>query len=205
MLIEKQTATHITSMEQLPKILVLNANAEPIEWLDYEGYCTLASKGKILWTMGEYEIVLRGGINAKTGQQSKLKIDSIVAIKNNVSPFSYRTHAPALTNDALFQRDRYLCAYCGQTYKRKELTRDHVHPQSKDGKDVWENVVTACKPCNSWKDDMTLEQAGMQLIYLPYEPNFYESMILNNRRILSDQMTFLMRGVHKNSRLRMNA
>lgn len=205
MLINKQSAMQITSLDQLPKILALNANAEPIGWLDYEDYCKQAAKSKILWSTGQYEIVLRGGTNAKTGKQSTLKIDSIIAFANNVSPFSYRTHAPALTNDALFQRDRHLCAYCGQEYKRKELTRDHVHPQSKGGPDVWENVVTACKPCNSWKDDMTLEQAGMQLIYLPYEPNFYESMILNNRKILHDQMEFLMRGVHKNSRLHMNA
>ena len=42
----------------------------------------------------------------------------------------------------------------------------------------------------------------MKLLYVPYEPNHYENMILSNRNILTDQMEYLMSGVPKNSRVR---
>lgn len=205
MLIEKETAKHVTSLNQLPKILSVNANAEPLKWLTYEDYCKLEVKGKILWSMGKYEVILRGGTNAKTGRQSTLTIDTIVAVKNDKSPYSYRRHAPALSNRALFERDKCLCAYCGNKFKRHELSADHVIPKSKGGKDTWENLVAACKPCNGLKDARTPEQAGMELLYVPYTPNYYETLILEERNILADQMEFLMKGVHKHSRLHLNA
>ena len=60
-------------------------------------------------------------------------------------------YGPArLTNENLFLRDGYKCVYCGKE-SENGLTRDHVIPSSKGGKDVWENVVTACEPCNLMK------------------------------------------------------
>jgi len=204
MLNEVEKAQPPVTLDQL-KILTLNANAEPLGWVKYEEYAYYASSNKILWTLGQYEITLRGGINARTGLQSKMVIDSIIALDNKTSPYSYRKHAPALTNSALFERDKNLCAYCGSQFKRQELTREHIMPKSKGGKNTWENVVAACKPCNGLKDNRTPEQAGMELLFLPYCPNFHEDLILKNKSILADQMEFLLRGVHKNSRLHLNA
>ena len=48
-------------------------------------------------------------------------------------------------------RDGYVCYYCG--YEGKELTIDHIIPVSKAPElaiDI-NNMVTACKPCNSKK------------------------------------------------------
>lgn len=42
------------------------------------------------------------------------------------------------------------CHYCR---KRKLLTIDHVIPLSKGGKHVKENIVPACRSCNSKKKD----------------------------------------------------
>lgn len=199
MLINKENPIEI--VESLPKILCLNKGGEAIDWITYEDAATYKAKGKILWSMGTYEVALRGGTNAKTGKQSVLTLDTIIAIDNDVSPNKYRNRDPRLSNTTLFERDRNLCAYCGTVFRSKALTRDHVHPTSKGGKDVWENVVTACTGCNQTKGDKTPEQADMPLLYVPYTPTHNEHLILKNRNILADQMQFLMTGVSKHSRI----
>jgi 5-methylcytosine-specific restriction endonuclease McrA len=146
-------------------------------------------------------VKLRGGTNAITGERSTLTIDTIVALDNKTSPTKFRRDTPALTNRELFARDRHLCAYCAVQFTASRLTRDHIHPRSKGGPDVWENVVTACRACNQTKDARTPSQANMVLNYVPYVPSYNETMILKNRRILEDQMEFLIKGVSKNSRL----
>lgn len=187
--------------ESFPRILALTASGEATDWITYEQAATYYAKGKILYSLGTHEMQLRGGTNAKTGEQSILKIDTIVALANDTSPNKYRTRDPRLSNKTLFERDRNLCAYCGKTHKYKDLTRDHILPSSKGGKDVWENVVTACCACNQWKGDKTPEQADMPLLYVPYTPTHNEHLILKNRNVLCDQMAFLMHGVSKHSRI----
>ncbi|MGI9296749.1 MAG: HNH endonuclease [Gammaproteobacteria bacterium] len=92
--------------------------------------------------------------------------------------------------------------YCGDEFSVSLLTRDHVTPLSRGGKDVWENVVTCCRPCNEAKDDHLLEENEMDLLSLPYAPNRAEGLILANRRILADQMDYLLARVNKVSRLK---
>ena len=41
----------------------------------------------------------------------------------------------------------------------------------------------------------------MPLLYVPYVPNRHEHFILRNRRILADQMEFLMAHLPQSSRL----
>ena len=45
------------------------------------------------------------------------------------------------------------------------------------------------------------DQANMPLLYTPYVPSLWEDFILRNRRILVDQMEFLLAHVPKSSRL----
>ena len=119
-----------------------------------------------------------------------LQLHPIVAARGHA-----RGHAldptPALTNTALFARDAHLCLYCGRECHRPQLTRDHVLPVSRGGRDVWENVVAACFQCNSRKGNRTPQQAGMPLLAVPYRPSWVEHLILSNRNILADQMAFL--------------
>jgi 5-methylcytosine-specific restriction endonuclease McrA len=114
-------------------------------------------------------------------------------------------NVPPLSNRELFHRDRHLCAYCGGVFSSTRLTRDHITPFSRGGRDTWMNVVTACRSCNERKSDRTPEQAGMELLYAPYVPNRAEYLILTNRRILVDQMEFLSQHVPVQSRLRATA
>ncbi|MEX0936041.1 MAG: HNH endonuclease [Gemmatimonadota bacterium] len=81
-----------------------------------------------------------------------------------------------VTNTFLFARDDYCCQYCGRHRRelrgRQFLTRDHVTPVSQGGQNVWQNVVTACSPCNNRKGNQTPEQARMPLRATPGEPNY---------------------------------
>ena len=55
------------------------------------------------------------------------------------------------------------------------MTIDHVIPKSKGGEDSFENCVTACRPCNADKDDLTLEEWGREHPN-PYRPHFLQMM-----------------------------
>lgn len=190
-------------MRQLPQVLQLDIAGNPQAWIDYETSAYHYAKGNVGWSMGEVEYDLRGGICAKTGEQSTLTINTIVAIKGlmNKKAMKHYNRVP-LTNKALFRRDQNMCAYCGDIFTGKDaLSRDHIQPVSRSGPNVWTNVVTACHPCNKMKDARTPEEAHMPLLYVPYTPNRSEWLILANRNILVDQMDFLMKHVPQESRL----
>jgi 5-methylcytosine-specific restriction endonuclease McrA len=73
-----------------------------------------------------------------------------------------------ISRRALFARDGWRCVYCGSTASR--LTLDHVLPRSRGGESSWENVVTACSPCNLRKGDRLLDEAGLTLRRIPKAP-----------------------------------
>jgi hypothetical protein len=153
--------------------------------------------------MGEVDFTIYGGTNAASGRQSTLTMNTIIAVRGKMSD---KQHTAAnrvpLSNRTLFRRDRNVCGYCGDEFVNADLTRDHILPTSRGGPNVWMNVVTACSTCNKQKDNRTPEEANMQLLYVPYVPNRAEFLILQNRRILADQMDFLIARVPEQSRLR---
>jgi HNH endonuclease len=154
----------------------------------------------VRWESGGQVAVFHGGHNAITGAQSIIAVNSIIGTRGvpKINPFQMR---PGLTNSKLFTRDRNVCAYCGGDFHEIELTREHIIPFAQNGIDNWMNVVTACRGCNHRKSSRTPEQANMPLLYAPYVPSLWEDFILRNRRILADQMEFLMAHVPKTSRL----
>ena len=147
------------------------------------------------------EFVLRGGTQRATGLQSVIRASSIIAIKGKDFIVRHFDHEPTLTKEMLLARDRHLCAYCAQSFRFGELDMEHIVPISKGGATSWMNLVAACKACNNRKANRTPEAAGMKLHYVPYVPNRYEAFILSNRKILADQMEFLLPGVPKSSRM----
>ena len=145
-------------------------------------------------------MAVRGGHSRMTGEQTVVRLSSIIACKGKV--FTKNRREPPLTNRALFRRDQLTCLYCGGEFPMSLLSRDHVHPLSKGGADCWTNVVTACKRCNARKGNALLEDSNMELLALPYRPNHAEYLALSHSgRILGDQMAFLKRQFSSNSRL----
>ena len=182
------------------KVLKLSASGVPQSWITLQEAVTHYAADDVRWEAGSQVACFRGGHNAVTGLQSRIDVASIIGTrgKPSIDPFAMRM---ALTNSKLFCRDRQICAYCGEWFGEEVLTREHIIPVSHKGPDTWMNVVTACTSCNHRKAGRTPEQAHMPLLYAPYVPSLWEDFILRNRRILADQMEFLMAHVPKSSRL----
>jgi len=182
------------------RLLSLDAHGRVLDWMSWQDATCLYVRGAVAWTLGDPCLEVHGGTCRRTGEQSRLDLHPIVAARGHA-----RAHAlaptPALTNPALFARDGGLCLYCGRGFNRPHLTRDHVVPISKGGRDTWENVVAACFSCNSRKGNRTPQQAAMPLLAVPYRPSWIEHLILSNRNILADQMTFLKNQVPRNARM----
>ncbi len=58
---------------------------------------------------------------------------------------------------AIYIRDGWKCAYCGNVYDRGFLSLDHIHAISHGGTNDAENLVTACRACNEKKSDRPFE------------------------------------------------
>ncbi|HEY8521472.1 MAG TPA: HNH endonuclease [Gammaproteobacteria bacterium] len=166
----------------------------PLEWVDYRVAATLYHSGQVAYSCGSPIYEVRGGFNAKTGARSVIVINSIIATEGDTRALERNRDAytPPLNNRTLFKRDANLCMYCGGQFRTSELTRDHVTPLSRGGRDAWTNVVTACRRCNNHKGGRTPEQAGLELIAVPFTPSYAEYIYLKGRRVLADQMEYLL-------------
>jgi len=169
------------------KVLRLNKAGTPVAWLTRQQAATLLVKDMVIWSLGERVFELRGGYN-RLGERSVLRLPSIVACEGKVHADSCQ---PPLENSFLFRRDQNLCLYCGNAFATANLSRDHVLPLSRGGRDSWTNVVTSCRRCNNRKADRIPEEAGMHLLAVPFAPNQYEFLYLTNHNVLADQMEFL--------------
>jgi len=184
----------------IPLILAIDVTGAPRGWITWKDAVASKASGRVDRELGDFSFTFHGGRSRLTGERSTISVSSIVALRGR-NPRGWTPQTPGLTNALLFQRDRYLCCYCGSQKRPELLTRDHIVPLSRGGADTWKNVVTACKPCNQKKGAKTPERAGMLMLYVPYMPSMYEAMILRNRRILADQMDFLANLLPKGSRL----
>ncbi len=190
-------------MEARLDVLQLDVSGRPQAWLSAKEAAVLYANDGVAWTLGDPFLVLRGGIQRKTGLQSRLELHPIVAVHGSVPSRAWR-QTPAISNHKLFARDRQVCAYCGNHFHLDALTREHIVPTSRGGIDTWMNCITACRNCNGRKGNRTLNELGWSLYYLPYVPSLHEDMILRGRRIVADQMEFLLASVPAHSRLRLD-
>ncbi|WP_425570314.1 HNH endonuclease [Pigmentiphaga soli] len=181
-------------------VLALDVAGTPVRWVDIDKAISLHVADRVAWELGETIVTYRGGTNHLTGLVSTVSTASIIAVRGREFRGD-RSASISVSRERLFARDKYICGYCGGHFAEHDLTIEHVTPESRGGANTWENIVTACRSCNQRKANRTPEQAGMPLLYLPYRPNRWEGMILRNRRILADQMEFLMAGVPVTSRL----
>jgi 5-methylcytosine-specific restriction endonuclease McrA len=184
-----------------PLILRLDVSGTPITWTPWEDAVCLYSRNMIAWTTGESVFTFHGGISRLTGKRSSITVNSIIAVKRTGDKRYQRRGIPPLSNKELFLRDGNLCMYCGDEFHDRNLTRDHVIPLSRGGRDGWSNVVAACKSCNARKANRLPEEANVTLLAVPYIPNWAEFLALSNRRILADQMEFLKAQFKQKNRL----
>lgn len=186
-------------MEQITQtvsqeVLRTDVAGMPLEWIDYRSAASLYHAGQVAYTCGSLIYTLHGGINALTGLQSAIEVSSIIATVGDTYAHERNSdrYTPPLNNRTLFRRDANVCMYCADRFSTSELTRDHVSPLSQGGTDTWTNVVTACRRCNNHKGGRTPEQARMQLVAVPFTPTYAEYIYLKGRRVLADQMEYLL-------------
>ncbi|MCW8925409.1 MAG: HNH endonuclease [Xanthomonadales bacterium] len=186
------------------RVLRTDVSGMPLEWVGYQEAVKLIILDQVSYSLGKTLYSIHGGTSALTGRQSVVSVNAIIATEGQ-HPHKHlfaSSYVPPLSNQSLFRRDQNLCLYCGEHFPNYLLSRDHVHPLSQGGQDRWVNVVTACKRCNNHKAGRTPEQAGMQLLAIPFTPTHAEYVYLQGRKILSDQMDFLLAHFPRNSVLR---
>jgi len=112
-----------------------------------------------------------------------MQVPCVVALNQYVPNTFKHVYRLKFSRETVFARDDYICQYCGtKTVKmtktkgkgRKALSKkrdlEHIHPVSRGGPTIWENVVCSCRSCNMYKNDRTPEEARMTLLREPYEP-----------------------------------
>lgn len=171
------------------KILKLTPAYRPQEWISFNETAKLICKGLVKHSWGDVTRTLRGGKSRLTGEQSLMDIPAIIVVNGLVK----EKCVPRMTNPLLFARDNYTCQYCAKEFPARQLTCDHIHPESLGGQRTWTNCVAACKRCNHFKNDNLLEDIpNMDLIAVPFEPNLFEFFYLqNSAKILPDQTQYL--------------
>jgi 5-methylcytosine-specific restriction endonuclease McrA len=139
--------------------LVLNASYEPLNVID-------ETRAVVLILQGKAESVVDTDRMCGSTNEA-LMFPSVVRLLYMADV--PRLRQVPLSRRALFQRDNFTCQYCGA--KPVKLEVEHVIPRSQGGKNLWQNVTTACRECNARKRDRTPEQAGMKLLSKPFAPS----------------------------------
>lgn len=138
-------------MSKYRKTLVVDSSFMPVSIISTERAFVISYKGNA-------EIIDEHPESFNlTNPNLDIKKPSIIRIFKYIK-HQYKKVPPSREN--IYKRDNYECVYCGSN---KNLTLDHVIPQSKGGKDSWDNLVTACRTCNSEKADLTLEEYGKEI------------------------------------------
>ncbi|MCC4244619.1 HNH endonuclease [Stappia indica] len=151
--------------------LVLNADYRPLAYYPLSLWAWQDAVKAVFLDrvniVSEYDITVRS-------PSSEFRLPSVVSLKSYVKPSRH----PAFTRFNVFLRDRFQCQYCGS---REELTFDHLVPRSKGGQTTWDNVITACSPCNLRKANKSCADIGMWPMHLPFPPTVQD--LHNNGRL----------------------
>ena len=159
-------------------VLVLNQDYQPLNICNARRAIVLVGRGKA-------ELLLNGRGNVRSVSWT-IPIPSVIRLVNMVKRPLVRRR---LSRQAVFYRDGFTCQYCGNP--TRELTVDHVMPRYRGGAQVWENVVSACIPCNHRKAGLTPGEARMRLIREPRTPRPNPYYIFHHRSLQEEWRQFI--------------
>lgn len=140
----------------MARALVLNSTDEPL--------CVVSTRRAVVLVLKHKAELVEGGAGAIHSERLTLAVPSVIRLKHYVR-VPYRARA-SLSRRGVFVRDDHQCQYCGGDAQNI----DHVVPKSRGGQHIWENVVAACIPCNTRKEDRLPREAGMRLRRKPVAP-----------------------------------
>jgi 5-methylcytosine-specific restriction endonuclease McrA len=157
--------------------LVLNADYQP---LSYQPLSTWNFEDTIKAVIKDTVTVVAEYDDDVHSPSMTMKMPSVIALKQYVQ---VKQRIP-FTRNNIYLRDRFRCQYCGNKFKAEDLTFDHVIPREKGGQTTWNNIVSACFPCNNKKDNRL-----MKPLMEPRKPNISD--------ILAAQQEFEPRYLHE--------
>lgn len=138
------------------RALVLNATYEPLG--------VVSSRRAVVLVLAHKADAVHPSGERIRSERLSVDVPSVIRLRTFVRvPYQRRA---AISRRGVFLRDRGVCQYCG----RKAESIDHILPRSRGGPHEWENVVAACRPCNTSKRDRLLEDTGMRLRSRPEAP-----------------------------------
>ena len=159
-------------------VLVLNQNYQPLNVCNVRRAIVLLGRGKA-------EIIING--------RGHIRTISLLVQVPSVIRLVYMVRRPLvrrrLSRRAIFYRDGFRCQYCGK--ESKNMTLDHIMPRSRGGPHVWENVVSACIPCNHKKAGLTPKEANMRMLKKPTAPRPNPYYMFHHRSILEEWRQFM--------------
>ena len=151
--------------------LVLNADYRPLSYYPLSLWSWQDAVKAVFMDrvniVSEYDRVVRS-------PSFEFRLPSVVSLKTFIKPARY----PAFTRFNVFLRDGFACQYCHST---EDLTFDHLLPRSKGGRTTWENIVTACAPCNLKKGGKLAHHASMRPQRRPRRPSMHELQHIGRR------------------------
>ncbi len=150
--------------------LVLNASFEPLQIVTWQRAIQLLFQGKV-------EVVEESEHEIHTVRIT-MRVPAVLRLLKYV-PLKTKKQVVRFSRANIFIRDLHSCQYCGRRSNKGQLTLDHIIPIVQGGRKNWENIVTACKPCNQKKGGRTPNQAGMTLIRKPQRPTWLPTTTLN--------------------------
>jgi len=140
--------------------LVLNADYRPLSYFPLSLWGWQTSVKAVFLDrvniVSEYDKVIHS-------PSTEFRLPSVICLKKYIKPAKW----PAFTRFNLFLRDGFSCQYC---HSADDLTFDHMIPRSKGGLTTWDNVTTACMPCNLKKGGRLPNEAHMWPGIRPFKP-----------------------------------
>jgi len=147
--------------------LVLNADFRPLSYFPLSLWSWQEAIKAVFLdrvsVLSEYDAEVRS-------PSQSFRLPSVIALKDYV-PTARR---PAFTRFNVFLRDNFSCQYCLDRLPTHDLTFDHVIPRARGGRTTWENVVTACSPCNLMKGSKLPHEIHMHPRRRPSQPGTWE-------------------------------
>lgn len=107
----------------------------------------------------------------------EMPMPAVIRLRKYVRVLYDKVSSVSYTKKNVHLRDAYICQYCTVRCKKDAVTIDHIVPESKGGKNTWENTVTCCKSCNLLKNSLTLAQSGLKLIRTPTRPKGFKEIV----------------------------
>ncbi len=149
----------------MARALVLNATYEPLS--------VVPRRRAVVLVLREKADVLEGTSEEWRSERDSVTVPSVIRLRTFVKvPYARRV---PLNRRAVFARDASRCQYCDSQAENL----DHVLPRSRGGTHTWENVVAACRRCNTRKGNRTPHEAGLSLRRTPTAPRHHGWLLVS--------------------------